>query len=58
MNWWWTPEERKEHEDYLQKIRDLTEEIKKDPSIGLRLMIKAGIWNEQGELKKEFGGDA
>lgn len=58
MSWWWTPAERKEHEDYLAKVRKLTEDCKKDPSIGLRIAIKAGIYNEAGELTKEFGGEA
>ncbi len=58
MSWWWTPEQRKEHEDYLQSIRNLTKECKKDPSVGMALLVKAGIYNEEGELRKEFGGVA
>lgn len=57
MNWWWTPEQRESQKVYLLKIRELTEEVKKDPSKGLKLLIKAGIYDENGELTKEFGGN-
>lgn len=55
MNWW-TPEQQKSQKAFILKMRELTEEVKKDPSKGLKLLVRAGIYDKNGKLTKEFGG--
>ena len=52
--WYWTKEEREEHEKYLEKIRALVKKVKEDPSYGMKLLIDAGIYDENGELTEHY----
>ncbi len=47
-----TPEQ--ELEDFQNYARELRERIKADPEVGKRLMIDAGIWDENGKLTEKY----
>lgn len=50
-------EERQSYERFAERVRVLQEQIEADPSVGVRLLQKAGIWDENGQPTEKYRDD-
>ena len=47
-------EQKKEHEEYLKKLKKLARDVKKDPKKGMQILVNAGIYDENGNLTAQY----